>query len=103
MLLFSLNRKSKLYISFGKLKHKNVTFRSLTLSKIYNINITSHHIEKADAGLDRPLYLRNKSSDKDFKITKITNLLYCDYQCHGELPHSYRVLLGWTRIYPSGF
>jgi len=43
---------------------------------------TSHHIEKADAGLDRPLYLRNKSSDKNFIITKITNLLYCDYQCH---------------------
>jgi len=55
--------------------------------------ISSHHIEKADAGLDRPLYLRNKCSDKNFKITQITNLLYCDYQCHGDLPCSYRVPL----------
>jgi len=27
----------------------------------------SHHIEEADAGLDRPLYLRNKCSDKTLK------------------------------------
>jgi len=29
--------------------------------------VTSHHIEEADAGLDRPLYLRNKCSDKTLK------------------------------------
>jgi len=34
-------------------------------------NITSHHIEEADAGLDRPLYLRNKCSDKTLKSQKL--------------------------------
>ena len=34
-------------------------------------HITSHHIEETDAGLDRPLYLRNKVYDKNFKITKL--------------------------------
>jgi len=29
--------------------------------------ITSHHVEETDAGLDRPLYLRNKLYDKNFK------------------------------------
>ena len=29
--------------------------------------ITSHHIEKTDAGLDRPLYLRNKLYDETLK------------------------------------
>jgi len=28
---------------------------------------TSHHIEETDAGLDRPLYLRNKLYDKTLK------------------------------------
>jgi len=34
-------------------------------------HITSHHIEEADAGLDRPLYLRNKCSDKTLKSQKL--------------------------------
>jgi len=28
---------------------------------------TSHHVEETDAGLDRPLYLRNKLYDKTLK------------------------------------
>ena len=35
---------------------------------------TSHHIQKTDAGLDRPLYLRNKLYDKTLKSE---NLLLC--------------------------
>jgi len=31
----------------------------------------SHHIEEADAGLDRPLYLRNKCSDKTLKLQNL--------------------------------
>jgi len=31
------------------------------------ITSSSHHIEETDAGLDRPLYLRNKCSDKTLK------------------------------------
>jgi len=30
-------------------------------------HITSHHIEERDAGLDRPLYLRNKLYDETLK------------------------------------
>ena len=33
-------------------------------SYISETHITSHHIEERDAGLDRPLYLRNKLYDK---------------------------------------
>ena len=29
---------------------------------------TSHHVEETDAGLDRPLYLRNKLYDKTLKL-----------------------------------
>ena len=40
--------------------------------------ITSRHVEETDAGLDRPLYLRNKN----LKILnhKITTLIYCGFR-----------------------
>jgi len=34
-------------------------------------HITSHHIEETDAGLNRPLYLRNKCSAKTSKSQKL--------------------------------
>jgi len=39
----------------------------VTLSCTLGIIGSSHHIEEADAGLDGPLYLRNKCSDKTLK------------------------------------
>jgi len=33
--------------------------------------ITPHHIEETDAGLDRPLYLRNNLYDKTLKSLKL--------------------------------
>jgi len=36
-----------------------------------NHDVTSHHIQEADAGLDRPLYLRNKCLDKTLKSQKL--------------------------------
>jgi len=33
--------------------------------------ITPHHIEETDAGLDRPLYLRNNLYDKTLKTLKL--------------------------------
>ena len=37
-----------------------------------HVNITSHHIEETDAGLDRPLYPRNKIYNKNLKRQIIT-------------------------------
>ena len=48
--------------------------------------ITSHHIEKTDAGLDRPLYLRNKLYDKTLKSQNYySNILR--FAVPGDLPY----------------
>jgi len=48
--------------------------------------ITSHHIEKTDAGLDRPLYLRNKLYDKTLKSQNYSsNILR--FPVPGDLPY----------------
>jgi len=65
-------QKIRLYLGpmaetiFASKKISQQHHRGLTSKYIYHI-ITSHHIEEADAGLNRPLYLRNKCSDKTLK------------------------------------
>ena len=66
---------------------------------VSSIIITTHHMhmELADAGLDRPLYLRNKLYDKTLK-SQYTNILRF-LRCRGDLTCGYTVPLGWTRTY----
>jgi len=45
-------------------------------------HITSHHIEGTDAGLDRPLYLRNKLYDKTSKSQNYYSDILGRFRCH---------------------
>jgi len=47
--------------------HRPVLAIPKNLHKHHPTNITSHHIEQTDAGLDRPLYPINKLYDKTLK------------------------------------
>jgi len=55
-------------------------------SKLSTVHHITSHIGETDAGLDRPLYLRNKLYDKTLKY-KITTLICCGFRCHGDLPY----------------
>jgi len=55
--------------------------------------ITTRHIEETDAGLDRPLYLRNKLYDKTLKSQNYYSNI-CSFLCHGDLPCGYTIPLG---------
>jgi len=66
---------------------------TVVLTAVTEQLIASHHIEETDAGVDRPLYLRNKLYDKLYNH-KITALIYCSFWCHGDLPCGYTIPLG---------
>ena len=68
------------------------------------IIITSHHIEKTDAGFNS-LYIRDITVYLTFglSICKITAKLYCGSRCHGDLFCNCTALLGLTKICRNNF
>jgi len=55
--------------------------------------VTSHHMEKTEAGLQRPLYPRN-TTEIQLYTTRNNSLQYYVSRCHGDLLCSHTVLTG---------